>query len=58
MCIRRKWGIGFEGKLNNYGTFSKSISGAEFWSFKQCSYFLEETDKINTEVKKVDMLFV
>lgn len=56
--IRTKWEIGFERKLNNHRTFRKLVSGAEFWSFKQWGYFLKETDMINTEVKKVDMVFV
>lgn len=56
--IRAKEGIGLERKLNNHGTFRKSASGAKFWSFKQWGYFLKETDMINTEVKKVDTVFV
>lgn len=58
MYIKRKWGIGFERKLNNHGSFRKLVSGGEFWSFKQRSYFGGETDMINAEVEKVDTLFV
>lgn len=55
--LEESWKWDLIWKLNNHGTYSKSESGAKCWAFKQWGYFLE-TDMINTEIKKINTVFV